>query len=46
MRQNIAVMHYMKSWMEKIGMNGSWSQGTGLVSKQMSNINITRTDNN
>ena len=41
-RMNIPVMHLLKSWTEKTGINVFWSQGPGLVSKQMSKTIILR----
>ena len=35
-------MHSLKSWLDRTGMIGYWSQGTGLVNKQMSKIIMCR----
>ena len=40
-RLNIPVTQSLKSWMEKKGMTGSWSQGPGLVRKKMNKIIIS-----
>ena len=37
-RLNIPVTYSLRSWMEKKGMIGSWSQDTGLVSENITNI--------
>ena len=35
---HIPVTHLIKLWMEKIGMVGSWSKSSGLVSKHITNL--------
>ena len=35
---NITITQFLRSWMDKRGMIGPWSQDPGLVSKQITNI--------